>query len=328
MKINQMPTMIPLTLIAGAVGVLVAANCAAQAFPTRAIRAIVPYAPGGSTDVVMRVIAPRMSEMLGQQVIVENRPGGSSTIGLDLAAKSAPDGHTMGIANITFGANPSLFKKMPFDSEKDLAPVSFMSLVTLVLAVHPSVPAKTVKDLIALAKAQPGTLNYASAGNASANHLATERLSSATGIKMTHVPYKGGGPAVIALLSGETALLFATIPSSVQHIKTGKLRALGVSSLKRSVALPEVPSIAEAAVPGFEANEWNGALVPTGTPRAAIDRLYQSISKSMTLPEVRERIIALGAEPVGNTPEEFGAFIKREFGVWAKIIREVGIKVE
>ena len=300
----------------------------AQQFPTRTIRAIVPYAPGGSTDVVMRILAPRMSEMLGQQVVVENRPGGSSTIGLDVAAKAQPDGHTIGIANVTFCANPSLIRKMPFDSEKDLAPVSFMSLVTLVLSVHPSVPAKSIKDLIALAKAQPGVMNYASAGNVSANHLATERFNSATGIKMTHVPYKGGGPAVIALLSGETALLFATIPSSLQHFKTGKLRPLGVSSLKRSVALPDVPSIAEAAVPGFESNEWNGALVSSGTPRASIDRLYQSIAKSMAIPEVRERIIALGAEPVGNTPDEFGAFIKREFGVWAKIIREVGIKVE
>ena len=300
----------------------------AQTFPSRTLRAIVPYAPGGSTDVVMRILAPRMSELLGQQVVVENRPGGSSTIGLDLAAKAPPDGHTLGIANLTFVANPSLIKKMPFDSAKDLAPVSFMSLVTFALSVHPSVPAKTVKDLIALARAQPGALNYASAGNVSANHLASERFNFATGIKMTHVPYKGGGPAVIALLSGETALLFATIPSSVQHFKTGKLRALGVSSLKRNVALPEIPSSAEAAVPGFEANEWNGALVNSGTPRASIDRLYQSIAKSMAIPEVRERIIALGAEPVGNTPEEFGAYIKREFGVWAKIIREVGIKVE
>ena len=308
--------------------VICAGAAIGQNFPTRAIRAIVPYAPGGSTDVVMRILAPRMSEILGQQVIVENRPGGSSTIGLDIAAKSQPDGHTVGIANLTFCANPSLIKKMPFDSEKDLLPVSLMSIVTLVLSVHPSVPAKSVKELIALAKAQPGVMNYASAGNVSANHLATERFSSMTGIKMTHVPYKGGGPAVIALLSGETGLLFATIPSSLQHFKTGKLRALGVTSLKRSVALPEVPSIAESAVPGFEANEWNGALVPAGTPRAAIDRLYQAIARSAAIPEVRDRIITLGAEPVANTPEDFAAFIKREFGTWAKIIREVGIKVE
>lgn len=313
------------------VGVAICAatgTATAQNFPTRAVRAIVPYAPGGSTDVVMRILAPRMSEILGQQVIVENRPGGSSTIGLDLAAKAQADGHTMGIANITFCANPSLFKKMPFDSEKDLLPVSLFSIVTLVLSVHPSVPAKSVKDLIALAKRAPGAMNYASAGNVSANHLATERFNSVTGIRMTHVPYKGGGPAVIALLSGETALLFATIPSSIQHFKTGKLRALGVSSLKRSVALPEVPSIAEAAVPGFEANEWNGGLVPAGTPRAVIDRLYQAVAKSAAIPEVRDRIIALGAEPVAGTPDDFGAFIKREFVTWAKIIKEVGIKVE
>ena len=300
----------------------------AQNFPTRAVRAIVPYAPGGSTDVVMRILAPRMSEILGQQVVVENRPGGSSTIGLDLAAKAQPDGHTMGIANITFCANPSLFKKMPFDSEKDLLPVSLFSIVTLVLSVHPSVPAKTVKDLIALAKHSPGTMNYASAGNVSANHLATERFSSVTGIKLTHVPYKGGGPAVIALLSGETALLFATIPSAIQHFATGKLRPLGVSSLKRSVALPNVPSIAEAGVPGFEATEWNGGLVPAGTPRGAIDRLYQAVAKSAAIAEVHDRIITLGAEPVASTPEDFGAFIRREFGVWAKIIKEVGIRVE
>ena len=305
-----------------------ASTAIAQTFPTRTIRAIVPYAPGGSTDVVMRILAPRMSELLGQQVVVENRPGGSSTIGLDIAAKSPPDGHTIGIANLTFCANPSLIKKMPFDTEKDLLPVSLMSIVTLVLSVHPSVPAKTVKEFIALAKAQPGTLNYASAGNVSANHLATERFSSMTGIKMTHVPYKGGGPAVIALLSGETALLFATIPSSIQHFSTGKLRALGVTSLKRSVALPDIPSIAEVAVPGFEANEWNGALVPAGTPRTAVNRLYQAIAKSAAIPEVRDRIIALGAEPVASTPEDFSAFIKRELVTWAKIIKEVGIKVE
>ncbi len=320
MKLKQILTI--------SLGVAACAAASAQTFPTRTVRAIVPYAPGGSTDVVMRILAPRMSELLGQQVVVENRPGGSSTIGLDIAAKAPPDGHTIGIANLTFGANPSLIKKMPFDSEKDLLPVSLMSIVTLVLSVHPSVPAKSVKEFIALAKSQPGALNYASAGNVSANHLATERFSSMTGIKMTHVPYKGGGPAVIALLSGETALLFATIPSSIQHFSTGKLRALGVTSLKRSVALPDIPSIAESAVPGFEANEWNGALVPAGTPRAVIDRLYQSIAKSAAIPEVRDRIIQLGAEPVANTPDEFGAFIKREMGVWAKIIREVGIKVE
>jgi tripartite-type tricarboxylate transporter receptor subunit TctC len=300
----------------------------AQNFPIHSLRAVVPYAPGGSTDVVTRILAPHMSEILGQQVVVENRPGGSSMIGLDIAAKSIPDGHTFGVANITFGANPSLFKKMPFDSVKDLLPVSQFALVTLVLAVHPSLPVRSVKEFIALAKKSPGALNYATAGNVSANHLATERFSSTVGITMTHVPYKGGGPAVIALLAGETDLLFATIPSSLQHISSGKLRALGVTSLKRNGALPNIPSIAEAGVANFEANEWNGALVPIGTPRAAIDKIYQAVAKSLALSEVKERITTLGAEAVGSAPEEFSAFIRSEFSTWSKVIKAVGIKVE
>jgi tripartite-type tricarboxylate transporter receptor subunit TctC len=300
----------------------------AQSYPSKPIRIIVPYAPGGSTDVVFRILAPRLTEILGQSVVVENRPGGSSTIGLDAAAKSPPDGYTLGIPNITFGANPSLMKKMPFDSEKDLVPVSLVSIVTLVLSVHPSVPAKTVKELIALAKAKPGSLNYGSAGNASANHLATERFNSAAGIKMVHIPYKGGGPAVISIVGGETAVLFATIPSSYQHFQTGKLIALGVSSLKRNGALPNVPSIAEAAIPGFEAIEWNGVMVPAGTPPAVIDRLHQALVKALSIPEVKERIVGLGADPVGNSPDEFAAFIKKEFATWSKVIKEVGISIE
>ncbi|MBI2290876.1 MAG: tripartite tricarboxylate transporter substrate binding protein, partial [Betaproteobacteria bacterium] len=266
----------------------------AQGYPTKPRRIIVPYSPGGSTDVVFRILAPRLTEILGQSVVVENRPGGSSTIGLDIAAKSPPDGYTLGIPNITFGANPSLMKKMPFDTEKDLVPVSLVSIVTLVLSVHPSVPAKSVKELIALAKARPGSLNYGSAGNASANHLATERFSYMAGIKMVHIPYKGGGPAVISIVGGETAILFATIPSSIQHFQSGKLVALAVSSLKRNVALPDVPSIAEAAIPGFEAIEWNGVVVPTGTPAAVIERLHQALAKALSIPEVKERIIGLG----------------------------------
>ena len=300
----------------------------AQSYPVKPIRIIVPYAPGGSTDVVFRILAPRLTEILGQAVVVENRPGGSSTIGLDAAAKSPPDGYTLGIPNITFGANPSLMKKMPFDSEKDLLPVSLVSIVTLVLSVHPSVPAKSVKALIALAKTKPGSLNYGSAGNASANHLATERFSYMAGIKMVHIPYKGGGPAVISIVGGETAILFATIPSAFQHFQTGKLVALGVSSLKRNVALPNVPSIAEAAIPGFEAIEWNGVVVPAGTPAAVIERLHQALTKALAIPEVRERIIGLGADPVGNSPDEFAAFIKKELATWSKVIKEVGITVE
>ena len=300
----------------------------AQSYPTRPVRIVVPYSPGGSTDVVFRILAPRLTEDLGQPVLVENRPGGSSTIGLDIAAKSPPDGHTLGVPNITFGANPSLRKNMPFDTEKDLVPVSQISMVTLVLSVHPSVPARSVKALIALAKAKPGSLNYGSAGNASANHLAPERFKYMTGINMVHIPYKGGGPAVVSLVGGETALLFATIPSSFQHFQSGKLVALGVSTLKRNVALPDVPTIAEAGVPGFESAEWNGVVVPTGTPSAVIDRLHRAFAKALSIPEVRERMIGLGADPVGSSPAEFSAFIKKEIATWAKVIKEVGITVE
>ncbi len=315
-------------VVLAACGALLAASAPAQNFPTRPIRIIVPYAPGGSTDVVFRILAPRLSEDLGQPVLVENRPGGSSTIGLDVAAKSPPDGHTWAIPNITFGANPSLIKKMPFDSQKDLLPVSQVTVVNLVLSLHPSVPARSVKELIALAKAHPGQLNFASAGNASANHLATAKFMNQTGTNMLHVPYKGGGPAVVSLVAGETSLLFATIPSAIQHIQSGRLRALGVSRAKRSSALPDVPTIAEAGVPGFEAIEWNGVMLPAGTPPAIIRRVHQALSKSLALPAIQERIVNVGAEVVDSSPEEFGAFLKSEFASWAKVIKEVGITVE
>ncbi|MCE9639288.1 MAG: tripartite tricarboxylate transporter substrate binding protein [Betaproteobacteria bacterium] len=317
-------------LVAGLLSVsfVYAGPVSAQNYPVKPIRIIVPYSPGGSTDVVMRILAPRMMENLGQQVVVENRPGGSSTIGLDVAAKSAPDGYTLGVPNLTFGANPSLIKKMPFDTEKDLVPVSLVSIVTLVLTVHPSIPARSVKELIALAKSKPGSLNYGSAGNASANHLATERFNYMTGTKMVHIPFKGGGPAVISIVSGETAILMATIPSSIQHFETGRLRPLGVTSLQRNAALPKIPSINEAGVPGYEAIEWNGIVVPAGTPQAVITRLNQAIVKSLSIPEVKQRILDLGADPVGNSPEEFAAFIKKEIATWTKVIKEVGITVE
>jgi tripartite-type tricarboxylate transporter receptor subunit TctC len=317
-------------LVAGllSASLVYAGSTAAQSYPVKPIRIIVPYAPGGSTDVVMRILAPRLSEILGQTVVVENRPGGSSTIGLDVAAKSPPDGYTLGVPNLTFGANPSLMKKMPFDTEKDFAPVTLVSIVTLVLTVHPSVPARSVKQLIALAKMKPGTLNYGSAGNASANHLATERFNYMTGTRMVHIPYKGGGPAVISIVSGETAILMATIPSSIQHFETGRLIPLGVSSLNRNAALPNIPSIAEAGVPGFEAIEWNGVVVPAGTPPAVVARLHQALAKSLSIPEVKERILSLGADPVGSSPEEFAAFIRKEIATWSKVIKEVGITIE
>ena len=304
---------------------LLPALSVAQSFPAKSIRAIVPYAPGGSTDVVLRTIAPRLTEEFGQSVVVDNRPGGSSTIGLDLAAKSPPDGHTWGIPNITFGANPSMIKQMPFDSEKDLIPVSQLTVVTMVLSVHPSVPARSVKELVALAKARPGDLNFGSAGNASANHLATALFMQRTGANLVHVPYKGGGPAVISLLGGETSILFATIPSAIQHIQAGKLRGLAVSRAQRNPALPDIPTVAEAGVPGYEAIEWNGVMVPAGTPAATVNRIHQALVKVLANPAIQERIVGLGAEVVASSPDQFSAFIKKELVTWSKVVKEMGI---
>ena len=301
----------------------------AQTYPAKPIRIIVPYAPGGSTDVLLRIFAPRLSEVLGQQVLIDNRPGAASIIGLDIVAKSPPDGYTVGIANIAYGANPSLYKKMPFDSEKDFAPVGQIAVVTLVLSVHPSVPTRSVKEYIALAKSQPGSLNYASAGNGSANHLATARFAHQAGLSMQHVPYKGGGPAVIAIVGGEVSTLFATIPSAMSYFKSGRLRALAVSSARRNSALPELPTVAEAGqLPGFEAIEWQGVMVPAGTPREVIIRLNQAFTKVTSMADVKDKVAGLGADLVSGTPEEYDAFLKRELATWSKVVKAVGIKID
>jgi len=315
-------------LVAGSISLVAAFPAAAQQYPTKPVRLIVPFAPGGSTDVVFRLLAPRLTETLGQPLLVDNRPGGGATIGMDAVAKSAPDGYTLGVANISFGANPSLLRKLPFDTARDFAPVSLVSVVTMVLTVHPSVPARSVKQLLALAQANPEGLNYSSAGNGSANHLAYERFKHASGAKILHVPYKGGGPAVVAIVSGETTTIFATIPSAFQHFKAGKLVPLGVSSAKRNAALPEVPTVAEAGVPGYEAIEWQGVVAPAGTPAVVIDRLHRAFASAVTLPEMRERLTAIGADAAGSSPEELGAFIRSELANWARVIKESGIRID
>ena len=310
-------------------GTIAAAGAAlAQNYPVKPIRIVIPFAAGGATDVVFRMLAPRLSDRLGQQVVVDNRPGGAATIGMDMVAKSAPDGYTVGVANLSFGANPFMLSKIPFDTEKDLVPVSLVALVPLVLSVHPSVPVRSVKELIALAKAKPGSLNYGSAGNASANHLTTEFFSYMTGAKMVHVPYKGASAALIDLISGRISLMFATIPSSVQHFKAGRLIGLGVSTIKRDPTLPDLPTVAEAGVPGYEVYEWQGVVAPTGTPAAVISRLHQEIINTLRLPDVKERIASVGAQPVGGTPEELGVFIKKELATWSKVVNAAGIRID
>ncbi|HXF67649.1 MAG TPA: tripartite tricarboxylate transporter substrate binding protein [Burkholderiales bacterium] len=313
--------------VAGVAAALSAA-AGAQTYPTRPLRVIVPFAPGGATDAVARMIAPRLAESLGQQVVVENRPGGAATIGMDAVAKSAPDGHTLGMANLTFSINPLLMKKMPFDSERDLALVSHVSVLPFLLAVHPSVPAKSVKELIALARARPGALNYSSSGQASATQMATELFKLLTKTDMVHVPFQGGGPALVAVLSGEVSVYFGTIPPLLAHMRSGRLRVLGVTTLERDPAVPELPTVAEAGVPGYQAAEWGGIVVRAGTPAAILARLNQEIVRALKSPELAQRFSAVGARAVGSTPEAFAEHIRRERETWARVIAAAGIKIE
>jgi len=312
-------------LLAGSA--LAAGVAVAQDYPNRPIRLIIPYGTGGVTDITARVIAPRISDNLGQQIVVENRPGGAAIPGFDLVAKARPDGYTAVLATTALAANPILFRKLPYDAEKDLAPVSLVATAPTVLVVHPSVPAHSVKELIALAKSKPGALNYGSAGNGSDNHLITELFKNATGIDVLHIPYKGGGAVMTDLVGGQVAFVFAVLPAAHPYISSGRLRALGVSSLKRSAALPDVPTISEAGLPGFNSNAWLGILVPAGTPANVIDRLHVATVKALERPEVSERLTTLGLVPVGSTPAQLGAHLKFEMARWAKLAQEAKFEV-
>jgi tripartite-type tricarboxylate transporter receptor subunit TctC len=305
---------------------IVAPLAAAQTWPSKPVRIVVPYPPGGANDIVARALQPALSASLGEPVVIENRGGGATQLGTEAVARAAPDGSTFLLTNIALGANPSLFARLPYDTTKDLAPITLISTVPLVLVVHPSVPAKTTAEFIALAKAKPGSLNYASAGNGSANHLAMEMFRASAGIDVVHVPYKGFGPAMTDLLGGQVASAFATTLASLPHVKAGKLRALGVSSAKRSAVAPEVPTIAESGLPGFDVNEWQMLLAPAGTPRAIVERMQREVSNALRRDEVKSRLTQLGATPVGSTPAEADAFLKSELARWADVAKRVGIK--
>jgi tripartite-type tricarboxylate transporter receptor subunit TctC len=302
---------------------------AADAYPAKPIRFVVAFPPGGGTDIIARSIAQKLSERLAQQVLVDNRSGAGGNIGTDIVAKSAPDGYTilMGSAG-PLAINASLFAKMPFDPIRDLAPVTLAASTPNVLVVHPSVPARTLKELIALARARPGEINFASSGHGTPAHLAGELFNSMAGVKMIHVPYKGAAPALADLLGGQVQIMFSTMPPALPHVRGGKLLALAVTSLKRSPATPALPTVDEAALSGFEANTWHGVVVPAGTPGSIIARLSRDIIAILHLPDVVERLSAQGAEPVGSTPEEFGAYIKSETVKWAKVVRDSGAKAE
>ncbi|MDB5867010.1 MAG: hypothetical protein JWO70_4816 [Betaproteobacteria bacterium] len=319
----------PLTLGACIVAALAVGGAAiAQSYPVKPVRIIVPFAPGGGTDIIGRAIAPRLSEALGQQVIIDNRPGAGTIIGAELAARAAPDGYTMFMGiNGTMAINPSMYKKLPYDPVKDFAPVGMLGVGPNVLVVHPSLPARSVKDLIALAKAHPGKLSYASSGTGGAPHLAGELLKSMGHIDMTHIPYKGAGPATIDLLAGHVQVMFAGLGAAIPHIRANKVRGLAVASAKRSVTIPELPAIAET-LPGFEASTWFALFVPTGTPKDVVTRLHSEVGKVMARKDVHQQLIAQGYETTAGTPEQLAAQIKQDITRWAGVIRGAGIQPE
>ncbi len=310
-------------LAAALAGGLFSGGCWGQSYPYRPIRFIVPYGPGGASDISTRIVAARLAESLGQQIVVDNRPGAGSIIGTELLAKSAPDGYTLMMANISFSANPALHSKLPYDALKDFTPVSMVDVMPNVLLVHPSVPARSVTELIALAKAKTGQLNYASAGVGSANYLNTELFQSHAGITVVHIPYQGGGQAMTAIVGGEAQMLFITVPPALPHIKSGRVRALAATSPKRIAALPDVPTLGETVLPGFEFFEWHGVLAPGGTPREVINRLNGEINKIVAIPEVRERISGLGAEATGGTPAQMAQHVNAEIAKWRKVLKRV-----
>jgi tripartite-type tricarboxylate transporter receptor subunit TctC len=312
------------TLIAAAV-LATAIPAGAADWPTKPIRLLVGFAPGGGTDTTARAISQKLTASLGQQVIVDNRPGVSGNIAAEITANAQPDGYTVLLSTIAaLAINTSLLKKMPFDPIKDLAPVTRAADSTNFLVVHPSVPAKSVKDVIALSKSR--ALNCGSSGVGGAGHLALELFNLQAGTKIVHVPYKGGGPAIVDLLAGNINLIFATGASSINHVKAGKIRALGVTTAKRSALAPELPTIAEAGLPGFEANNWNGFVVPAKTPRAIINRLNKEFTAALLLPDIKQFLFNQGLDAAPGTPEAFAAYIKSETAKWAKVIKAAGIQ--
>lgn len=301
----------------------------AQDYPVKPIRFIAPNLPGGPTDILARIIAQKLSDSLGQPVVVENRAGAAGNIGTEVAAKSPPDGYTLLSGNIaTFGANASLYKRLGFDPVKDFAPVVLVATQPNILVVHPSLPVTSVKELIALARAHPGQLNYAGSGIGAVAHLAAELFKNDTGTNIVHIAYKSAAPALIDLTAGQTQLMFATALSVQPFLQAKRLRPLAVTTPQRARAFPELPTVAEAGLPGFEATTWHGVLVPAGTPAAIVGKLNAEINRLLQLPDVRERIGALGGEIVGGTPGEFAEHIQREIPRWAKVIKAAGIQLE
>ena len=326
---NAAANVCAVALVGIAVPAVGSAADAVQDYPTKPVRFLVPQAAGGSIDTIARLVGQKLAERLGKQVVMDNRTGANGIIGLELASKSPPDGYTVfsgGTASIAI--NPSLYTKLPYDPIKQFAPVSLVAYSTSVLIVHPSVPAKTIAGLIALAKSKPGEIRYASAGSGSTPHLSAEMLRYMTGVNILHVPYTGSAPGVTATVTGETSMMFTGVASAIGHIQSKRLRALSVNGMKRSPALPDVPTAAESGLRGFEVDFWNGIFVPMGTPGALIARLNSDINRIISAPDVVEKLTALGADPAGGTPAEFSAIIRQDMERWAKVVKASGMKVE
>ena len=307
---------------------VISANSIAQSYPTRTVRVLVPYAPGGGSDILGRMLSPKVSEELGQQFVIDNRPGGNATIGTQMMARAAPDGYTLGVVDNAFTTNPSLFRNLPYDALKDFAPVTVMASSPFILLVHPSLPVKTANELVALAKARPGQLTFASAGGGTGSHLSMELFRVVTGISLIHVPYKGAGPAVTGILSGEATIFFALPAAMTQHVKAGKARALAVTDARRYPGLPDVPTLVEAGIQGVDANPFWGVVAPAGTPAAIIDRLHVAYAKHINAEDMRKRLVGMAFVPVANTPSEFAAFIKADAAKWDKVIQSAGIQAQ
>jgi tripartite-type tricarboxylate transporter receptor subunit TctC len=308
---------------------LLAGGALAQSYPSKPIRIVVPFPPGGATDIIARAVGADLTRQWAQPVAIENRAGAGGNLGADQVAKSAPDGYTLVMATVgTHAINMSLYSKMPYDTVRDFSPVSLVAAVPNILVVHPSVPVKSVKELIDLARSKPGTLNYASSGNGTSIHLSGELFKTMTGVQMTHIPYNGSGPAVASLLGGQTNLMFDNMPSALPHVKAGKLRALAVTTPRRAAVVPDLPTIAESGLPGFDASSWFGLLGPAGVPRDIVGKLSSAVIAGLQAPEMRERLSSQGADPIGSTPDQFAAHIQSEIAKWAKVVKASGAKLD
>lgn len=304
------------------------ATALAQEYPAKPIRVVVPFPPGGGTDLMARTVMQKLGESLGATMVIDNRGGAGGSIGSDIVAKSPADGYTVLIVSGAHAINPSLYQKLPYDSVRDFAPVTMFTSGPGLLVVHPSVPAKTVKEFIALAKSRPGQLNYASAGIGTPPHLAGELFKTMAGVDIVHVPYKGNGPAYTDLIGGHVSVMFPTIPTAIPHVRAGKLRALAVTTRSRTPIAPELPSISESGVPGYDVSSWYGLLAPAGTPAAVVARLQREIAKVLQLPDVGEKLTAQGLDLVGSTPEAFAAVIKSEIVKWAEVVKASGARAD